>query len=65
MLDRLGSKSFLVPHVVQLLAPTMNWGDPVSKSAVKFCGGVPSWKVVYHCWDLYLSQSVSQSELAL
>lgn len=49
MLDKLGSKSLLVPQVVQLLAPTMKLGDPVSKSAVKFCGGVPRLKVVYHC----------------
>lgn len=48
MLDRLGSNRFLVPHVVQVLPPTMKSGDPVSKRAVKFCGGVPMLKVVYH-----------------
>lgn len=52
MLDRLGSNRFLVPHVVQVLPPTMKSGDPVSKRAVKFCGGVPMLKVVYHFEDL-------------
>lgn len=48
VLDLLGSKRFFVLHVVQSLPPTINWGEPVSKSAVKFCGGVPRLKVVYH-----------------
>lgn len=48
MLDSSGSNRFLVPQVVQLLDPKMKDGEPVSKRAVKFCGGVPILNVVYH-----------------
>lgn len=48
MLDKLGSNRFLVPQVVQVLPPTIKLGEPVSKRAVKFCGGVPMLNVVYH-----------------
>lgn len=48
VLDSSGSNRLLLPHVVQLLPPTMKDGDPVSKSAVKFWAGVPRLKVVYH-----------------